>query len=86
MSSPKASPNSSGSVNHFSGDYDGDGKTHIAVYRVSTGAWWIKPSGSGSIYGVAFGGNNFLDHVYHLSLFKMGVKKNPPLFFSKSKG
>src|SRR5205823_4012765 len=28
------------------GDYDGDGKTDIAVYRASTGAWWILNSGT----------------------------------------
>ena len=29
-----------------SGDFDGDGKTYFAVYRPSTGTWWILKSSS----------------------------------------
>jgi hypothetical protein len=39
------------------GDYDGDGKTDLAIYRASIGGWFIKPSGGGSSYGVGFGGD-----------------------------
>ena len=38
------------------GDYDGDGKTDMAIYRASDGAWWIIPSTTGTAYGVGFGG------------------------------
>jgi FG-GAP repeat protein len=29
------------------GDYDGDGKTDLAVYRASTGQWFVLKSSSG---------------------------------------
>ena len=38
-------------------DYDGDGKTDIAIYRVGTGGWFIYPSSGAPIYGVGFGGD-----------------------------
>jgi hypothetical protein len=35
------------------GDYDGDGKTDLAIFRPgSPGVWWIYPSGGGSYYVV----------------------------------
>ena len=47
------------------GDYDGDGKTDIAIYNTATGAWWIIPSsgtgpqGQVGAYGVGWGGSGF---------------------------
>jgi hypothetical protein len=38
-------------------DFDGDGKTDITVYRTNTGAWYVKPSGGGSPYGIGWGGD-----------------------------
>ena len=36
-------------------DYDGDGRTDFAVYRASTGVWYILNSGSGQATVMAFG-------------------------------
>jgi hypothetical protein len=36
-------------------DYDGDGKTDGAIYRASTGVWYIKPSNGTSAWSVTFG-------------------------------
>ena len=37
------------------GDYDGDGKTDIAVYRPGNGTWYVRNSQSGSISTVQWG-------------------------------
>ena len=41
------------------GDYDGDGKTDIAIYDTTGGAWWIIPSSGAPAYGVGWGGSGF---------------------------
>ena len=41
-------------------DYDGDGKTDIAIFRPGTGYWWIinSSNGSNTVYPLGVDGDN----------------------------
>jgi hypothetical protein len=38
-------------------DFDGDWKTDVAIYRQSTGVWFMVPSSGAARYAVSWGGN-----------------------------
>jgi hypothetical protein len=37
------------------GDYDGDGQTDLAVFRPSTGYWWVLQSSTGAVQATLWG-------------------------------
>ena len=43
------------------GDYDGDGKTDIAVWRPREGNWYIRNSGTGTVTVQQWGANSLHD-------------------------
>jgi hypothetical protein len=47
------------------GDYDGDERSDIAVFRPSTGAWYFIRSSNGSFGGVQFGQTGDLPIPYY---------------------
>jgi hypothetical protein len=38
-------------------DYNGDGKSDLAIYRGAWGAWYIQPSGGGTVLATGWGGD-----------------------------
>ena len=59
------------------GDYTGDGKTDVAIWRPSTGEWFIVRSENFSFYGFPFGANG---DVIALGDYDGDGKTDPTVF------
>jgi spore coat protein A len=42
------------------GNYDGDGKTDVAIYQEPTGRWFVRNSSTGADTVVGFGGTGYV--------------------------
>jgi hypothetical protein len=47
-------------------DYDGDGRVDIAIWRPSTGVWWIINSSNGSVATQQWGAYGGVPVHYHV--------------------
>ena len=43
------------------GDFDGDGKTDLAIFRAATAQWIVRPSGGGATTTTTYGATNLFD-------------------------